>query len=94
MSGRRGEIGIEGGEVRRAAIVDGVSGEDAFYQMAGWKSATFAFISGANKKGAPNITTPTMPLLMEAMRRVDESSRTPTTRREPDSAEKSLNELF
>jgi len=93
MADRKGEIGLEGGEIRRASIAGGSSGEDAFYQLAAWRSASFAFISGSTK-GAPNITTPMMPLLMEAMRRVDEASRTPTTRRTSDSAEKSLNELF
>lgn len=92
LAGRKGEIGLENGEVRQASIVDGIVGEEAFYQLAAWKSASFGFISGS-LKGAPTITTPTMPLLMEAMRRVDESSRT-TNRTTSDSAEKSLNELF
>jgi uncharacterized protein DUF4388/cyclic nucleotide-binding protein len=92
MSGRKGEIGLESGEVRQAAIVGGISGEEAFYQLAGWSSASFAFIS-APIKGAPNIKSPTMPLLMEAMRRVDESIRTNASRG-ADSAEKTLNELF
>ena len=87
LDGKKGEIGLEGGEVRQAAIVGGITGEEAFYQLAGWKSASFGFASKP-LKGEPNITSPTMPLLMEAMRRVDELSRT------PGSSEKSLNELF
>jgi CheY-like chemotaxis protein len=89
MGAGKGEIGIESGEVRQAVIVGGPSGEDAFYQLAGWRSATFAF-SSQPLHGAPNITSPTMPLLMEAMRRVDEAGRSP----EPASGEKSLKDLF
>jgi CheY-like chemotaxis protein len=92
LGGRTGEIGLEAGEARQASITSGVVGEEAFYQLAAWRSASFAFISGP-LTGAPNITTPTMPLLMEAMRRVDEQSRS-TNRRVTDSSEKPLNELF
>jgi CheY-like chemotaxis protein len=92
LPGRKGEIGLESGEVRRASIIGGASGEEAFHQLAAWRGATFAFISGPIE-GDPNIATPTMPLLMEAMRRVDESSRTPQ-RRAAGPSEKSLNELF
>jgi len=87
LAGKKGEIGLEGGEVRQAAVVGGTTGEDAFYQLAAWKSASFGFVSKP-LTGEPNITSPTMPLLMEAMRRVDELSRS------SDSAEKSMNELF
>jgi CRP-like cAMP-binding protein/FixJ family two-component response regulator len=86
--GRKGEIGIESGEVRQARV-EGLSGDEAFYKLAGWKGATFAFTS-TSLKDAHNVATPTMPLLMEAMRRVDEASRTPL----PAEGEKSLNELF
>jgi CRP-like cAMP-binding protein len=84
----KGEIGLEAGEVRQACVVGGIEGEEAFYQLAAWKNATFGFVSG-KMKNTPNITTPTMPLLMEAMRRVDESGRAT-----PNSSDKSLNELF
>lgn len=87
LAGRKGEIGLDAGEVRQACVVGGVEGEEAFYQLAAWKNATFGFVSGT-MKNAPNISSPTMPLLMEAMRRVDESSRSST------SPDKSLNELF
>ncbi|MBI3854956.1 MAG: DUF4388 domain-containing protein [Planctomycetes bacterium] len=92
MSGQKGEIGLESGEVRQASVTGGGSGEDGFYELAMWRSASFAFVS-MPLKGAPTITSPTMPLLMEAMRRVDESSRT-TQIPPPASAEKTLNELF
>lgn len=91
MSGQKGEIGIESGEVRQARA-GSTAGEEAFYQLAAWKSASFAFASGS-LKGPPNITQPTMPLLMEAMRRVDEASRSHLPPANP-SEEKSLNELF
>src|SRR6185295_10818768 len=73
MSGRKGEIGIESGEVRQARAGT-ITGEEAFYQLAGWRNASFAFVTSP-LRGTPNITSPTMPLLMEAMRRVDEMSR-------------------
>jgi CRP-like cAMP-binding protein len=88
MSGKKGAIGLESGEVRQATAGT-FAGEEAFYQLAAWRSASFAFVSGP-LRGAPNITQPTMPLLMEAMRRVDESSRSNLAQQE----EKSLNELF
>jgi len=92
LAGQKGEIGLEKGEVCTAGVVGGASGEEAFYQLAAWQNAAFSFISGP-LKASPNISTPTMPLLMEAMRRVDESSRT-TNRRVSDSQDKPLNELF
>jgi CheY-like chemotaxis protein len=73
FSGKRGDIGLESGEVRYARTGDTI-GEDAFYLIATWRSASFGFISSP-LKNAPNIKSPTMPLLMEAMRRVDELSR-------------------
>jgi CRP-like cAMP-binding protein len=89
--GRKGEIGIDGGEVRQASA-DGLRGDEAFYRMATWKGANFAFTSGP-LQGGPDITSPTMPLLMEAMRRVDEAGRAaPPAEAAP--GEKSLNELF
>lgn len=92
MGGRKGEIALDSGEVRQAAIIGGATGEEAFYQLAAWKSASFAFLSEP-LRGKPNILSPTMPLLMEAMRRVDEASRTGSAP-PPGSAEKTLNELF
>jgi CRP-like cAMP-binding protein len=92
MGTRKAEIGLESGEVRQATIAAGLAGDEAFYQLAGWKTASFAFISQP-LKGGPNIQTPTMPLLMEAMRRVDEASRSRMPA-QPETEEKSLNELF
>lgn len=89
MGGKRGDIGMESGEVKFARAGDKI-GDDAFYTLASWRTASFAFISSP-LKSAPNIKTPTMPLLMEAMRRVDESVRS-----EPSGAENenSLKGLF
>jgi CRP-like cAMP-binding protein len=86
--GRKGEIGIESGEVRQARA-EAQTGEEAFYALAAWKGATFAF-SSMPLKDAPNITSPTMPLLMEAMRRVDEASRAAP----PTDGERTLKDLF
>jgi CheY-like chemotaxis protein len=91
MSGKKGTIGLESGDVRQANA-GSVGGDEAFFQVAGWRTASFAFISGP-LKGAPNITQPTMPLLMEAMRRVDEASRSHLPA-QPKQEESSLNELF
>jgi CRP-like cAMP-binding protein/FixJ family two-component response regulator len=89
--GRKGEIGIESGEVRQARA-ENQTGDDAFYSLAAWKGATFAFNS-TPLKDAPNVVTPTMPLLMEAMRRVDEAGRASDSP-PPDAGEKSLKDLF
>jgi CRP-like cAMP-binding protein len=88
--GRKGQIGIESGEVRQARA-EKLTGDEAFYTLATWKGATFAF-SSMPLKDAPNVVTPTMPLLMEAMRRVDEASRAPAG---PGAeGEESLKDLF
>lgn len=89
MGPHRGKIGLESGEVRQAQAGT-VAGENAFYQMAAWKTASFAFVSSP-LSGGQNITQPTMPLLMEAMRRVDESRRSGTSKR---TEEKTLKDLF
>jgi CheY-like chemotaxis protein/CRP-like cAMP-binding protein len=89
LGGKKGEIGLESGEVRFARVGP-VAGEEAFYQVASWRSASFAFLSSPLNE-APNIKSPTMPLLMEAMRRVDEASR---GGQPPVGAEKSLKDLF
>jgi CRP-like cAMP-binding protein len=88
--GQKGRIGLESGEVRSSAA-DALEGEDAFYALAAWKGATFAFCS-APLSVPPNIKSPTMPLLMEAMRRVDEQERSGST--EPAPADKGLQGLF
>ncbi|HLY08474.1 MAG TPA: DUF4388 domain-containing protein [Planctomycetota bacterium] len=89
LGGRKGSIGLESGEVRFARVGN-FAGDEAFYHLASWRSASFAFLSSP-LNGAPNITSPTMPLLMEAMRRVDEASR---SEQPPVAVEKSLKDLF
>ncbi len=89
MEAGKGRIGLEGGEVRYAAIFGLASGEEAFYQLAGWRGAAFSF-STQPLQEPTTIQTPTMSLLMEAMRRVDESGRSG----EPASGEESLKDLF
>jgi hypothetical protein len=86
----KGWLGLESGEAR-SAKAGAVEGEEAFYQLASWKGASFGFASGP-LSGPPNIKTPTMPLLMEAMRRVDEQSRVGTAAPAP--AETGLQGLF
>lgn len=90
MGGKKGDIGLESGDVKFARVGDR-NGEEAFYVLATWRSASFAFVSSPLGE-APNITTHTMPLLMEAMRRVDELTRAPGAA--PVEAEKSLKDLF
>jgi CheY-like chemotaxis protein len=88
--GQKGRIGLESGEARSAAAGT-LEAEDAFYLLASWKGASFAFCSGP-LSGPPNIKTATMPLLMEAMRRVDEQSRSGAA--EPAAADQGLQGLF
>jgi two-component system chemotaxis response regulator CheY len=74
---RKGGIYLEGGEVRDAWIGE-ETGEEVFYRLASWSNARFSFVAGA-REGPATIQQPTMTLLMEAMRRMDESGRhTPT----------------
>ena len=90
-NGRKGEIGMESGEVREATA-EALTGEEAFCTLAAWRGASFAFLSGP-LKGPPSVTSPTMPLLMEAMRRVDESTRSGPPAPSPQ-GDQSLKELF
>lgn len=87
---KKGTIGIESGEVKLARIGT-LEGEEAFFQIATWSSASFSFAS-SSLSGPPNITSPTMPLLMEAMRRVDELSRGGAP--QPAAVDNGLKELF
>jgi CheY-like chemotaxis protein len=73
--GKQGGIVFESGEVKHAWLGD-LKGEDAFYALAAWKEASFSFKTG-RPDIPPSISTPTISLLMEAMRRVDESQRNP-----------------
>jgi CheY-like chemotaxis protein len=71
--GKQGGIVFESGDIKHAWLGQ-QSGEEAFYALAGWKGASFSFKTG-RPGTAPTIQTPTISLLMEAMRRVDESQR-------------------
>jgi two-component system chemotaxis response regulator CheY len=72
-SGRLGELYFEEGEMTHARA-GSLRGEDAFYEVVAWIDATFNFDSG-RKSPEKTIHTPAQPLLMEAMRRLDESQR-------------------
>lgn len=74
--GKEGGIVFESGDIKHAWFGP-QTGEEAFYALAGWKEASFAFKTGRPGMAA-TIKTPTISLLMEAMRRVDESQRQPT----------------
>jgi hypothetical protein len=52
-----------------------LSGEEAFYRVAQWTEAAFSFESGQRSE-IVTVKQPTMSLLMEGLRRVDESRRT------------------
>jgi len=64
---------FDDGEIRHAEEGD-ASGEDAFYRLMAWTDAAFAFESGV-KSAAASIRQATMSLLMEGLRRIDESKR-------------------
>ncbi len=71
--GRQAGLYFEEGEIRHAwAGPD--SGEKAFFEVLEWKRATFAFESGA-RSGQATLASPTMTLLMEGMRLLDERRR-------------------
>jgi len=61
------------GELRHA-MVAGVAGEPAFYRIMEWTDASFSFESG-RKPPLVSIPGPTMTLLMEGMRLLDERRR-------------------
>jgi len=67
------DLYFEDGEVRHARVAD-QTGEEAFYRMATWTEAGFAFESGQRSE-AVTVKQSTMTLLMEGLRRVDESRR-------------------
>jgi CRP-like cAMP-binding protein len=66
-----GGLYFQGGEVVHAWI-SGLKGEEAFYRMSAWKKARFGFNS-VPRQEPHTIEQPTMTLLMEAMRRLDEA---------------------
>ncbi len=74
---RRGseEAGIyfTGGEARHAWTKD-LEGEEAFFRIISWKDAHFSFDSGLQPE-QPTIQQPTMTLLFEGLRKLDERDR-------------------
>jgi len=64
---------FEDGEIRHAEAGDR-TGEEAFYRLMAWTDAAFAFESGVRAASA-SLAQPTMTLLMEGLRRIDESRR-------------------
>jgi hypothetical protein len=64
---------FDDGEIRHAEAGHR-TGEEAFYLLMGWTDAAFAFESGV-RAAAASLAPPTMTLLMEALRRIDESRR-------------------
>jgi two-component system chemotaxis response regulator CheY len=74
---RSGGVCFVEGEIRHA-WTESLLGEDAFYEMAGWRKAVFAFAGGPGTDQT-SVRQPTMSLLMEAMRRLDERGRVAST---------------
>ncbi len=68
-------IVFEDGEVTHARGED-LSGVEAFHRIAAWKKGLFQFQSGTRGSHPVTVRCGTLALLMEAMRRVDEGSRT------------------
>jgi two-component system chemotaxis response regulator CheY len=81
---KTGELRLEQGDrqasifVEEGAILDAssgrASGDEAVYEILGWKDAAFTFRSGV-RSGRRTIQQPTMTLLMEGARRLDERRR-------------------
>jgi CRP-like cAMP-binding protein len=67
---RAGAIYLEDGEAVHA-WTDDLKGEDAFFEIAGWKAARFAFRS-IRRQEPKTLKAATMTLLLEAMRRLEE----------------------
>ena len=68
-------IVFDNGEVTHARGED-LSGVEAFHRIAAWKRGLFQFQSGTRGSHPVTVRCGTLALLMEAMRRVDEGSRT------------------
>ena len=73
---RSGAIYLEDGEAVHA-WTDDLQGEDAFLDLATWKGARFAFRS-IKRQEPRTLKTATMILLLEAMRRQEDRSKTPS----------------
>jgi CheY-like chemotaxis protein len=65
---------FEDGEARHARLGD-LGADEAFYRMVAWTEAAFAFESG-RRPATVTLQQPVMTMLMEGLRRVDESRRT------------------
>ncbi len=81
--GRIGQIWFENGTARHAAM-NGTEGEDAFYEMVRWDDGTFVIEHGVRTR-ANSLTQDAMYLVMEGLRRMDESgdAATPTASSTP-----------
>jgi CRP-like cAMP-binding protein/DNA-binding NarL/FixJ family response regulator len=66
-----GAIYLENGEAVHA-WTDEVEGEEAFYTLSGWTKAKFAFNS-MRREEKKSLKRPTLTLLMDAMRRLEEN---------------------
>jgi two-component system chemotaxis response regulator CheY len=64
---------FDDGEIRHATVGD-QAGEEAFFRLMAWTDAAFAFESGV-RAAVASLSQPTMTLLMEGLRRIDESRR-------------------
>lgn len=71
LGGQKGGIYLSDGEARHAWVA-GKTGEEAFGVLASWASAIFSFVSGP-RGDPPTLHRPTMSLLVEAMRKIDEA---------------------
>jgi CRP-like cAMP-binding protein len=74
---RSGAVYLEDGEAVHAWTED-LQGEEAFFEMAGWRTARFAFRS-IRRQEPRTLKVATMTLLLEAMRRQDDRSRRDAT---------------
>lgn len=79
-----GAIYLENGEAVHAWAEDlNLKGEDAFYAMAGWKTAKFAFTS-IRRTEPRTLHQPTITLLMKAMKRHEEAAPAPAAPQDAD----------
>jgi two-component system chemotaxis response regulator CheY len=74
-TGKRGRIYLEGGEVTDVRM-DGEVGETAFFKLAGWHDAGFAFAAGGST-GTRTVRQSTMKLLMDAFLMTESPSAVP-----------------
>jgi two-component system chemotaxis response regulator CheY len=70
-----GELTFDGGELRHASVGTSV-GEEAFYRLMAWEEGKFTFDPNA-APGKTTVHRPTMTILLDGMRRLDEGRRPP-----------------